>query len=62
MTKEELVKLMAQIIEGLEVPFSIRRQMLGTAGEAWLKIYSGLNLFGYASSEDIEKKLTEILK
>lgn len=59
--KNELVRELAKIVEGLAVPYSIDRAMIGTAGEPWKNVRDILNLFGYPSFEEIEKGIIEKL-
>lgn len=58
--KEELIDHLAGLIQGCEVPRSMR--MIGTAEAHFDAIHSGLNLFGYHPGDVGRKEITEILK
>ena len=59
--KSELIKDLAEMIVGLQVPISVGSQMLGTAGPAWHRVWSGLRLVGWQSPPEVEKALWSVL-
>ncbi len=61
MNKDELIKSLAELICGLEAPYSLNPRLLGVGGKAWLAVYDGLDLLGWASKEEIEAALAEAL-
>lgn len=59
MSDKSIVRLCAEIIAGLGVPYSISGgRLLGAAAEPWVEAHGRL-AFGYDSADDVEKALTE---
>jgi hypothetical protein len=57
-----LIRDLAGIIAGLQVPYSIDKRILGAAAAPWLKVFQSLNLFGWQDQESITKRLNTALK
>lgn len=60
MNKDDLIKAMSELIAGLAVPISMQMP-LGRAADAWTELHSGLRGFGWASAEDYEAAIREVL-
>jgi hypothetical protein len=59
---DELVSLLARILEGLSVPASIGGPMaLGTGYEPWEELRATLRLFGYTTAAEYEEALRGVL-
>ncbi len=52
-----LLRDIAEMVAGLQVPYSVRSEMLGTAGPAWVKVWKTLGLVGWSDVDDIEEAL-----
>lgn len=64
MTQEErhqLVADLAALIGGLQVSYSVNRATLGTAGDAWVRVWNQLGLCGWQDVESIRIKLATAL-
>ena len=59
MDREEFIKLVAELMEGTQVPRSIPGA-LGAGRESWDKLKSGLGLFGWSTAEEYEAKIRQI--
>ena len=59
--RHELVAELAEIIAGLQVPYSINKRMLGAAADGWLKVWTRLHLFGWQDKDSITKLLAAAL-
>ena len=57
-----LIRLIAEMIEGLQVPRSIGVEMMGAAMEPHDEIRDRLRIMGWVDAGDIEDKLIEKLK
>lgn len=55
---EEQTTLLAQIMEGLQVPLSVGGGlMLGTATKPFMKLRESFKLFGYQEADEIEREM-----
>lgn len=52
-----LLRDIAEIVTGLQAPYSIKPQMLGTAGPAWVKVRRALRLGGWNDVNEVEEAL-----
>ena len=61
MTQKSIIRLLAEIMAGTQVPRSLGPHMLGTATEPWDELRYRLRVDGWASADDIESALTLVL-
>jgi hypothetical protein len=61
MTKDAFIKEVAQLLAGLQVPISLKLP-LGAAAPAWTQLHRGLYGFGWASADDYEARINEVLE
>lgn len=62
MTKDELIRWLAECLAGMQVPLSIApEQMLGAAADPYRKILDGLPGFGWRDGDEFEKELRKAL-
>jgi hypothetical protein len=61
MTKDEFIRNVAQLLAGLQVPVSMEMPM-GTATVAWTELHRGLHGFGWATADDYEREISEVLE
>lgn len=59
--KDEFIRNIAQLLAGLQVPISMELP-LGTATVAWTELHRSLHGFGWATAEDYEREIREVLK
>ncbi len=60
MKKSEIIRLMAEILGGLQVPGSMG--VLGAAHDPWAKLMTRIDTFGWRTVDEIEKELIEALE
>jgi hypothetical protein len=60
MTREQFITGTAKLIAGLAVPVSMHMP-LGAAEPAWTELHRGLRGFGWATAEEYEEAIREIL-
>lgn len=60
--RDQLVRDLAEIMAGLQVPYSIGKQVLGAAAEPWKRVWDRLGMFGWVNADEIAEKLREALK
>lgn len=53
MNKDELIKYLAQILAGLQVPYSLDSRMLGSAADPWLMVKQAVG-FGWLDEADFQ--------
>ncbi|MDO8641038.1 MAG: hypothetical protein Q7R33_05800 [Nitrosarchaeum sp.] len=51
--RHELVRALGRMVAGLQVPYSIDRAMLGTAGPEWAAVWEKMNFAGWQDEESI---------
>jgi len=60
-TNEEIIRTIAEILAGLQVPVSLQIP-LGAAREPWIRLNESLRMgIGYATAEEYEKALRDQL-
>lgn len=52
-----LLRHIAEVINGLQAPYSLESTNLGTAGPAWIKVREELRLGGWTSTDEVEEAL-----
>lgn len=60
MTREQLIKAVARLLAGLQVPVSMQMP-LGAATEPWTELHRGLRGFGWATADDYEQEIRRVL-
>lgn len=61
MTRDEFIRAVAQLLAGLQVPVSMEVP-LGAATPAWTELHRGLHGFGWATADDYETHISEVLE
>jgi hypothetical protein len=56
-SREEIIRLIALVLAGLQVPRSIGPEVLGTAADPWDLLRERLQLYGWVTADDYEKCL-----
>lgn len=59
--RHELVKDLASVIAGLQVPYSLDKRMLGTAAEAWIRVWNRMHFGGWLDEDSIAVALEQFL-
>lgn len=60
-SRDRVIRLIAEILEGLQVPLSIPGGHLGTARESTKQLRGELGLFGWPPADEIEQNLRKRL-
>ena len=60
MKKSKIIRLMAEILAGLQVPAGIG--VLGAAHEPWGKLLTIINTFGWKTVDEIQQELIKALE
>lgn len=55
----DLVRDVAEIVAGLQVPYSIDSKVLGEAGPAWVRLRQRIGCFGWQDADDIEARVRQ---
>lgn len=61
MRRDDLIRALARLVEGLHVPVSMSMP-LGTAQQAYVDVRDTINDFGWSTAEEIEERLRAVLK
>lgn len=56
-----LIRDIAEIVAGLQMPYSIHKAVLGAAAEPWLNLWNKLPGFGWRDADKVERDLREAL-
>lgn len=59
--RHELVRALGRMVAGLQVPYSIDKEMLGTAGPAWIEVWNKMDFVGWQDDESIVIALEQAL-
>lgn len=60
MNREEFIAAVSRLLAGLQVPVSMEMP-LGGMGGTWAELHRGLIGFGWATAENYEEKIREVL-
>jgi len=60
--RQSLITNIAEMVAGMQVPYSIMGRQLGSAGTGWSKVFSALKLFGWQSEEEVKQALISALE